>query len=189
MTMLDAITGPIRRRIVSAGETIIREGEPGTTLYIVVAGLVEVLVGGISVATVGPGGIVGEMAVITGQPRSATVVARTTTWLTPIDGRHVAHLVQHSPYFAPQLLEQLSERLREAYRLIASGHLPVAAPAVPAAPRAAPVGNHHAAFVLPLPPRTTVVAGPRHRRWRSRSGANSGPGHAQQSLTRGIRPC
>ena len=172
MTMPNAITRSIRRRIVAAGETIIREGEPGATLYIVVDGLVEVLVGGSCVATVGPGGIIGEMAVITGQPRSATVVARTTTWLAPIDGRHFAHLVQHSPYFAPQLLEQLSERLREADRLIASGHLP-------AAPRAAPVGNHHAAFVLPIPPRATVVARPRRRRWRSRSGANSGPGHSQ----------
>ena len=181
MTMLDAITGPIRRQIVSAGETIIREGEPGTTLYIVVEGRVEVQVVGIAVATVGPGGIVGELAVLTGQPHSATVVARTTTWLTPIDGRHVAHLVQTSPYFAPQLLEQLSERLGEAYRLIASGHLPAAAPAAPTAPRAAPVGNHYAAFVLPLPPWATVAAGSRPRRWRSRWGANSGPGHAQPS--------
>ena len=50
-------------------------------------------------------------------------MAHTTTWLTPVDGRRRAALVQHSPSFAPQLVEQLSERLHGAYRLIASGYL------------------------------------------------------------------
>jgi CRP-like cAMP-binding protein len=129
MTMSVNFTRPIKPRIVSAGETIIREGESGTTLYIVIDGLVEVLVGATPVATVGPGGIIGEMAVITGQPRSATIVARATTWLAPIDARHFAHLVQNTPYFASQLLEQLSERLHEADHLIASGQRLAAVPA------------------------------------------------------------
>jgi CRP-like cAMP-binding protein len=104
-----------------------REGEAGTTMFVVVDGLVEVLVGGVPVATAGPGEIIGEMAVITGRPRSATVVARAATWLAPIDERRFAALVQDNPYFAPQLLEQLSERLRAADRRIASGRPPAAA--------------------------------------------------------------
>jgi CRP-like cAMP-binding protein len=128
MRPIEGFPPRIKPLIVPAGATILREGEQGTTLFVVVDGIVDVLVGTAQVATIGPGGIVGEMAVVTGQPRSATVVARTRAWLAPIDERQFAHLLRHTPRFATQLLEQLSERLREADRVVATGQSRAALP-------------------------------------------------------------
>jgi CRP-like cAMP-binding protein len=128
MSAPDHLSQPIKPLIVPAGATILREGEPGSTLYVVVDGIVDVFVGAARVATVGPGEVIGEMAGITGQPRSATVVARTRAWLAPIDERRFARLIRRTPRFATQLLEQLSERLREADRIVAAGQIRVAAP-------------------------------------------------------------
>lgn len=61
---------------VAAGTTIVRQGEPGSDLYLVVQGALDVWVDGTRVNTLGPGGHFGEIALVSGQPRSATVVAR-----------------------------------------------------------------------------------------------------------------
>jgi CRP-like cAMP-binding protein len=121
MSAPNPLSQPVKPLIVPAGTTVLREGEPGTMLYVVVDGIVDVFVGATQVATIGPGGFIGEVAVGAGQPRSATVVARTRAWLSPIDERRFAHLIRHAPCFATQLVEQLSERLREADRIVAAG--------------------------------------------------------------------
>ncbi|MCC6627161.1 MAG: cyclic nucleotide-binding domain-containing protein [Chloroflexi bacterium] len=108
---------PAKAQIFEAGATIMRQGEPGSSAYVVVDGVADVLVGETRVATVGPGGIVGEMAVLTGQPRSATVIARTKCWLAPIDSEQFADLVQHNPHFSLQVMTQMSERMAERARL------------------------------------------------------------------------
>ena len=105
--------------IFAPGAVILRQGEPGTTAYVVVDGMVDVFVGETRVATVGPGGLVGELAVITGEPRNATVVARTKCWLRPIESHEFADLAQHNPYFSSQLIQQLSERVQSYVRRLA----------------------------------------------------------------------
>jgi putative peptide zinc metalloprotease protein len=68
-------------RAVTAGETLMRQGEPGDRCYLLRAGTVDVLhdagEGDRVVADMGPGSIVGETAMLTDAPRSATVRART----------------------------------------------------------------------------------------------------------------
>jgi len=67
---------PTRR--VAAGHPVVREGEPGAEAFVIVRGtcVVERERDGI-VGEIGPGGVFGEMAVLTGRPRDATVRART----------------------------------------------------------------------------------------------------------------
>ncbi|MBV9203140.1 MAG: ATP-binding cassette domain-containing protein [Alphaproteobacteria bacterium] len=65
----------MKKRHYPAGETIIREGEPGEEFFLVSDGEVEVIRADHEVARLGPGDFFGEVALISGEPRNATVVA------------------------------------------------------------------------------------------------------------------
>ncbi|XP_041987549.1 cAMP-dependent protein kinase type I regulatory subunit isoform X2 [Aricia agestis] len=67
------------------GETVIRQGDEGDNFYIVDSGEVEVLVNGEVVTSIGEGGSFGELALIYGTPRAATVRARTPLKLWGLD--------------------------------------------------------------------------------------------------------
>ena len=64
-------------RVYGAGQTVVRQGQPGESMFVVCQGRVRVTVGeqGTEVATIGPGGFFGEMSLLTGDLRSATVSA------------------------------------------------------------------------------------------------------------------
>ena len=100
-------------KTVPAGETIFREGQPGDVMYMVTEGEVDVLVHGKVVYSItGPGGVLGEMALIDTQPRSATAVAKSACKLVPVDQKRFAFLVQQTPYFAIEVMQTMAERLR-----------------------------------------------------------------------------
>lgn len=67
------------------GQELFREGEAGSSLYLIDAGELEVIRGGVRVAILTPGESVGEMAVVTGAPRTATIRAleKTTLFYIP----------------------------------------------------------------------------------------------------------
>jgi putative ABC transport system ATP-binding protein len=65
----------MKKRHYAAGETVIREGEPGEEFFLVSDGEVEVMRADHEVARLGPGDFFGEVALISGEPRNATVVA------------------------------------------------------------------------------------------------------------------
>ena len=62
------------KRHYDAGETIIREGEPGEEFFLISDGEVDVIRADHEVARLGPGDFFGEVALISGEPRNATVV-------------------------------------------------------------------------------------------------------------------
>ncbi|CAL1294767.1 unnamed protein product [Larinioides sclopetarius] len=68
-----------------AGETIIQQGDQGDNFYVIDQGEVEVFVNGQIVTTIGDGGSFGELALIYGTPRAATVRAKTDIKLWAID--------------------------------------------------------------------------------------------------------
>ena len=96
----------------AAGQTVFSVGDPGDVMYVVSSGEAEVMIDGRAVETVGKGGILGEMALIDGQPRSATVIAKTDCSLMSVDGRRFERLVSHHPRFAIQMMQVLTQRLR-----------------------------------------------------------------------------
>lgn len=118
---LESIATSARERCFGVGEEIVTEGREGSTFFVVVAGRVSVrAASGKEVATLGRGQSFGEMSLLTGAPRAATVVALEDTALLELDresfGRHFA---QH-PERAAQLAEVL-ERRREELAQAAQG--------------------------------------------------------------------
>lgn len=97
-----------------AGQTIFQEGNPGDRMYIVSEGQVDIVAGSQFLETVGPGGILGELALIDDRPRSATAIARTDCLLAPVNRQHFLVLIQRTPAFALQVMRVMADRLRHA---------------------------------------------------------------------------
>ncbi|MDG4884815.1 cyclic nucleotide-gated potassium channel [Mesorhizobium sp. WSM4884] len=102
------IVRALRPRIVPAGAVICRSGEPGDRMFFVVEGRV-------SVATpkpveLGPGAFFGEMALITGEPRMATVSATTAVSLLSLHSADFQMLCSSSPEIAEIIRKTALER-------------------------------------------------------------------------------
>lgn len=94
------------------GDVIFGEGDPGDRMYAVIAGEVDIVVGGRLVDTTTVGGLLGEMAIIDKMPRSATAVAKTECRLVPIDQKRFLFLVQQTPLFAILVMQVMAARHR-----------------------------------------------------------------------------
>jgi CRP-like cAMP-binding protein len=81
-------------------------------MYAIIEGVVEITVEGQPLDLVGPGGIVGEMALVDNSPRSGTARAKTQAKLVPIDQKRFTFLVQQTPYFSIQVMRIMADRLR-----------------------------------------------------------------------------
>ena len=97
----------------AAGQTVFAEGDPGNALYFIIRGTVEIRRAGKRLATLGVGAFVGEMAVLDGQPRSASVVALTDLTLYELRREHFLAALARSPQLTAHLLVGLSARLRQ----------------------------------------------------------------------------
>ncbi len=97
----------------AAGQPIFTAGQPGDTMYVVKEGEVEVVINGKVIDTVGPGGILGEMALIDKRPRSATAIAKTDCKLVSVNEQRFQRLVQQTPHFALQVMKVMAQRLRQ----------------------------------------------------------------------------
>jgi CRP/FNR family transcriptional regulator, cyclic AMP receptor protein len=95
-----------------AGQTIFSVGEPGTVMYILLKGEVDVALNNKVVETIAAGEILGELALVDHSPRSATAVAKTDCALAPINERRFLFLVQETPYFALHVMGVMAGRLR-----------------------------------------------------------------------------
>jgi CRP/FNR family transcriptional regulator len=106
-----------RYRVFGIGDTVVYQGEPGSTCHIVVQGRLRVFVVGedgreFSVRLFGPGEIVGEMALFEDLPRSASVEALEETQTLELDRDVLLGCLRRSPALALSLLRALSARLR-----------------------------------------------------------------------------
>jgi CRP-like cAMP-binding protein len=98
---------------VSAGTTVMTEGERGDKFYVVLNGQVRVSRKGRKVAELGPGKSFGELALLADQPRNATVVAMGDAELACFDRKTFGKLLDGAPEFSRTLLEGMAKRLRE----------------------------------------------------------------------------
>ncbi len=94
------------------GTVIAREGEPGVGLFVILEGECEVTVGGRRRARLGPGDFFGEIALLDGGPRTATVTAITDVTLAGITGWVFRGLITEHPRIALKTLEAVAGRLR-----------------------------------------------------------------------------
>ncbi len=109
---LELISKERETRSYDAGQVIFQAGEDGDCMYVVLEGLVELSVRGQVLERLGPGGVLGEMALIDKEPRSASAVTRTDTRLVPIRRDRFDALVQQDPEFSIQLMRVIVSRLR-----------------------------------------------------------------------------
>ena len=98
---------------ISAGETIIVEGEEGTNLYIVITGKVGVYKGGNLINEIGKGGLFGEMAIIEKQRRSATIMTIEDTNFLIIEGDDFVKLLERNSSISMSVIKTLTGRLRK----------------------------------------------------------------------------
>ena len=104
-----------------AGAVLTRQGQAGGIAFVIASGRAEVVRGGRRLARLGPGDVVGELSLIDGEPRSATVKAVDDLEVLEISAKDLERLLRKAPSVRRKLLEALSERLRDADRLPTSG--------------------------------------------------------------------
>ena len=96
-----------------AGAALMDQGRPGQECYVILDGTAGVYFGGEHVATLEAGSMVGEMALIDHQPRSATVVAETPMRLLAFDTRHFRALLDDLPKASQRVMSLLNARAQE----------------------------------------------------------------------------
>lgn len=112
---LDAIRPLMRPRSFAAQEPLCRAGEPGESLFIIARGLAHVLFGEGEeqqvIARLRRGDVVGEMSLLSGEPRSATVLAVVPTEVLELDRATFSALLAAHPVMLDNLVRLLRERL------------------------------------------------------------------------------
>lgn len=107
-----------RALALRAGAELFRQGDAADLMYVLTAGEARILVGQREVEKLLPGAIVGEMALIGREPRSATVEAVTDCEFVCVDEKRFKYLVTETPGFALSVMRVLADRLRNADHLI-----------------------------------------------------------------------
>lgn len=95
-----------------AGQTIFKAGDQGDHMFAVVAGVVDIIIHGKVVESVGPGGVFGEMALVEDRERIASALVKADARLVAIDRKRFTNVVQQNPFFALQLMAVMAGRLR-----------------------------------------------------------------------------
>ena len=110
---------------VSPGEVVVRQGDTGNRMYVVVQGILEVSRDGLVIATLGPGDHFGEQALVDAQPRSATVRSVGFGSLVTIERQALDEFTKREPEVGSQvlwkLLRTISSRLRDTTSQLAEG--------------------------------------------------------------------
>ena len=113
-----------RRRTFAPETALMHQGEPGATMYVLAAGRVRVerahpaILSPIPLAELGPGEVVGEIEVLDGAPRTATVVALDREEAMEIDAAALAETRAQCPDVAAALLQVVAQRLRSMNALL-----------------------------------------------------------------------
>jgi CRP-like cAMP-binding protein len=103
-----------------AGQVLARAGEPGDHFFFIIDGAARVEVPPQSHHGVGPGEFFGEMSLLDGGPRSATVLADTPVRLLVVHRRDFWKLLKEAPALAEQILVTLSQRVRRAEKAVSA---------------------------------------------------------------------
>lgn len=115
--------------LFAEGEVIIRQGDAGETVYLVERGQVSVraqaAIGSLEVTKLGPGAFFGEISLLTGAPRSATVVALSECMVLAVDKHALEPILRGHPEVAESMSRVLAERRGQMNSLLSN------APATP----------------------------------------------------------
>jgi CRP/FNR family transcriptional regulator, cyclic AMP receptor protein len=99
---------------VSAGTVLIREGDPGRECFVIEAGTARVELAGGATASMGPGEVFGELALLDQAPRSATVTAESDMRVLVLNSREFSTLIDDHPSVRRNVLAAVASRIRQA---------------------------------------------------------------------------
>ena len=124
LDQLEAVHQITRETSYLKGETIVREGDPGGELYLLLEGTVQAWKSfGTPQArwlnTISAVSYFGEMAILDDEPRSATVVAVERARLLSLDGRSLKELIHQMPEISFEIFRELTSRVRAAEKRLA----------------------------------------------------------------------
>jgi 1-acyl-sn-glycerol-3-phosphate acyltransferase len=110
---LEAVAAQLQPQHHGRGDVVFHQGDPGEAMYLVVSGQVEVLAGAdqAPLAALGPGSFVGELALLLGEPRSATLRVVADTWLWALHRVDLDLLLTEHPVIGVELSRELGRRL------------------------------------------------------------------------------
>ena len=108
---LSAVSALGERVEAKAATEIIDQGRVGDACYVIVEGTANVFIRGEFVASVGPGSMTGEMALVEHRPRNATVVAETDMVLVSFGTEEFKKLLERSPHTNERVMAMLNARL------------------------------------------------------------------------------
>lgn len=97
-----------------AGKVLCQQGSPGLEAFVIVDGAASVEIDGVEVATLGPNDVFGEMALLDGGPRVATVTATTPIEVLVLTRKEFTSMLAASPAIALRVLTAVGTRLRAA---------------------------------------------------------------------------
>jgi small-conductance mechanosensitive channel len=107
------LAGKMRPRSLAAGETVMRQGDTGDSLYLLAEGILDVAIDrgelGVVRDRIAPGDVFGEMSLLTGQPRSATVTAALDAVIYEIRRDDLDPILRHRPAIADGLALVMAE--------------------------------------------------------------------------------
>jgi CRP-like cAMP-binding protein len=93
------------------GKTLIKEGTPGREFFVLVDGSAEIRRKGKKIDSAGPGDFFGEMALLSDQPRNATVVTTSPVDALVVTARNFRALIESNPLIALKVMRAVADRL------------------------------------------------------------------------------
>lgn len=111
---------------LARGETLIEAGDPGDSMMIVLQGTLKVCVNTskgrqVVLDYLGPGGVIGEIALFDGKPRTASVIAMEAAEVIVLQRRFVVPFLEKKPAAALRIIEMLCDKLRRTNALVRDG--------------------------------------------------------------------
>jgi MFS family permease len=120
---LELLASSVTEQRVAAGETVVAEGDPADALYVVRSGTLEVIASTKTrkrtLTTLGPGDYFGEIGLLRGSPRTATVRARTDCLLLRIPGEDFLSILNQAPTVSALVVEGMGTRLARSAQAFA----------------------------------------------------------------------
>ena len=96
----------------AAGSIVFNKNDPGSCMYIVQSGVIEMLIGDTVIETCGPNEAIGFMSMIDGAARSSTARVKEACELSLIDQRKFRFMVDEVPNFALYIMGAMARRIR-----------------------------------------------------------------------------
>jgi CRP-like cAMP-binding protein len=111
---LEALAHTVDEEMFAEGQRVLRQGLSGSGFFVILEGQAAIEVDGEQPWTLGPGDFFGEASVLTGEPPSADVVAKTLMRCVVVPGPDLERFLLERPHLLLRLLREEAQRLRNA---------------------------------------------------------------------------